>query len=262
MDTDLARLRPHDVAVTGFGSQADAYERARPSYPPDAVAWLVDALRIAPGRVIADVAAGTGKFTRLLAPSGADIVAVEPVERMREFLAATAPTASRVAAIAEALPFAAGSLDAISVAQAFHWFDERAALQEFHRVLRPGGRIGLIWNARDRLVAWVDALWAIMDRVERRAPSRDHDRWREIAFNDQSWFSDLHEATFSHEQVVTHDEAVERVLSVSHVAVLPRHERDVVLREVRAVLDTDPATAGKDIMAIPYRVDVYWAERR
>ncbi|MEX1007606.1 MAG: class I SAM-dependent methyltransferase [Acidimicrobiia bacterium] len=252
----------HEVAVTGFGTEAEAYERGRPSYPPDAVAWLADSLRIAPGRTVADVAAGTGKFTRLLAPYGADVVGVEPVDGMRAFLGATAPGVRVVAGAAEALPFADGSLDAITVAQAFHWFDALAALREFHRVLRPAGRVGLIWNARNRSVPWVDAMWTIMDRVEKRAPWRNHDEWRESAFVDQPFFTPLTEAVFRHEQLLTHDEAIDRMRSVSHIAVLPPAEQEVVLEEVRAVLDRDPATAGQDVIALPYRVDTYWTVRR
>ena len=81
----------HDVAAAGFGGEADAYERARPSYPPDAVAWLADALGVAPGRTVVDLAAGTGKLTRLLAPFGSELYAVEPVAGMRAYLAATVP---------------------------------------------------------------------------------------------------------------------------------------------------------------------------
>ncbi|HXY94955.1 MAG TPA: methyltransferase domain-containing protein [Acidimicrobiia bacterium] len=252
----------HHIAVTGFGTEAAAYERGRPSYPPDAVAWLVDALGIAPGRTVADVAAGTGKFTRLLTPTGASIVAVEPVDGMRRQLAVAVPSAPAIAAAAEALPLAVASLDAITVAQAFHWFDAAAALREFHRVLRPGGRVGLIWNARDRSVAWVDALWAIMDSVEKRAPSRDHDAWPASADVFGPWFTPLEQATFRNEQLLTRDEALDRLRSVSHVAALPPEEQARVLDRVRAVLDDDPATAGAEVVSLPYRVDAYWAERR
>jgi SAM-dependent methyltransferase len=255
-------LSLHDVAAAGFGGEADAYERARPSYPPDAVAWLAAALTVGPGRTVIDVAAGTGKFTRLLAPFGSDLRAVEPVPEMRALLAATVPGVQVVSALAEALPFTDGAADAITVAQAFHWFDAPTALREFHRVLSPGGRVGLIWNARDRSVGWVDAVWSIMDRVEKRAPWRDHDAWRETAFVDQPWFAPLAEATFHHEQVLTPDEVVDRVRSVSHVAVLPASEHVAVLDEVREVLDGDPATSGRSVVALPYRVDAYWAERR
>jgi SAM-dependent methyltransferase len=250
-------LSVHEVASSGFGAGADAYERARPSYPPDAVAWIVDALAITHGRDVADVAAGTGKFTRLLAPTGAWIVAVEPVAGMRARL----PRMPVAAASAERLPFREESLDAITVAQAFHWFDATAALAEFHRVLRPGGRLALVWNARDRSVPWVDEVWSIMDRVEKRAPWRAHDEWRDSAFVDTPWFGPLHEATFRHEQMLSPADVVERVRSVSHVAVLPPERRDAVLDEVRTLLRDDPATAGRDTLALPYRVDAFWAER-
>ncbi|MBV8950478.1 MAG: methyltransferase domain-containing protein [Actinobacteria bacterium] len=252
----------HEVAQTGFGNEADAYERARPTYPPDAVAWLVDALGIAPGRTVADLAAGTGKLTRLLVPSAARIVALEPLPAMYEVLRRREPNVAVVATTAETIGLRAASLDAITVAQAFHWFDAARALREFHRVLRPGGRVGLVWNARDRSVSWVDALWSVMDRVEKRAPWRDHDEWRESAFVDNEWFGPLHEATFRHEQRLTIDGVVDRFRSVSHVAAMAPAARDKVLDEIRSLLATDPATRGRAEVAIPYRVDCYWAERR
>jgi len=192
---------------------------------------------------------------------GATLIAAEPVAGMRTLLAAALAFVPTTGATAEALPLRVGSLDAIVVAQAFHWFDASAALAEFHRVLRPGGRIGLIWNFRDRSVPWVDELWSIMDSVEKRTPWRDHFDWRESAFAETPWFTPPREATFHHEQVLTPDEMVDRVRSVSHVAVLPSDRQRVVLDQVRAVLRAHPATAGKDLVAFPYRVDAYWAER-
>ena len=226
------------------------------------MAWLVEALRVGPGSRLVDLAAGTGKLTRLLAPSGASIVAVEPVAGMREVLHRTQPDVPTLAATAEALPFAAGSLDAVTVAQAFHWFDADAAFGELARVLRPGGRVGLVWNARDRSVAWVDQLWSILDRVEKRAPWRDHDQPLGAGFEPAAGLGPLHEATFQHEQRIGRDAIAERFTSVSHVAVLPAAQQHAVVDEVMAVLDADPATAGQAELAIPYRVDAYWLERR
>jgi SAM-dependent methyltransferase len=256
-------LSVHDVAAEGFGAEAAAYERSRPSYPADAVEWVVTALRVADGGRVCDLAAGTGKFTRLLAAAlpAASLVAVEPVREMSAFLTASMPDVPVVAGTAEGLPFSDASFDGIVVAQAFHWFDASSALVELHRVLRPGCRLALVWNARDRTVPWVDRVWSIMDRVEKRAPWRKHEEWHESAFVDTPWFGPLHEETFHHEQVLTPDEVVDRIRSVSHVAVLPADRQAAVLDEVRAVLDDDPATAGRAHVALPYRVDAYWTER-
>lgn len=251
----------HDVAAAGFNDPGD-YEAARPSYPPDAVAWFVERLRLAPGRRVADVAAGTGKLTRLLVPTGAELLAVEPVPGMRATFHGLLPDVAIVAGTAEALPFAAASFDAITVAQAWHWFDHERASAEAARVLRSGGRLGLVWNARDRTEPWVDEVWSIMDRVEKRAPWRDHENWRDSARKvPMPGFGELHEAEFRHVQEITPAGVVQRVASVSHVAVLSEPEREAVLGEVRAVLATHPAVRGRETVEIPYRVDCFWAER-
>jgi ubiquinone/menaquinone biosynthesis C-methylase UbiE len=213
---------------------------------------------------VGDVAAGTGKFTRLLIEAVPDrsLVAVEPVAGMRSVLADALPGVPPVGALAEALPFADGSLDGLTVAQAFHWFDAPVALREVARVLRPGGRLALVWNSRDRSVPWVDRVWDVVDRIEKRAPWRA-DQWRATAaaVDETPWFGPLHEATFHHEQDLTPEEVVDRIRSVSHVAVLSPDRQAEVFDEVRAILRDDPATAGRATLALPYRVDGFWTER-
>jgi SAM-dependent methyltransferase len=250
----------HPVAQEGFGAPAD-YETARPSYPSEAVAWLQDVLRLGTSKRVCDLAAGTGKLTRLLAPAVDGLFAIEPVAGMRETFRSLLPAVPVVAGTAEAMPIADASLDAVTVAQAFHWFDFDGAVAELARVLRPGGRFALVWNARDRSVEWVDQVWSIMDRVEKRAPWRDHEHWRDSARRAMPGFTPLHEADFRHEQALTPEDVVRRVASVSHVAVLPAAERAAVLDEVRDVVTSHPQTAGLATVAIPYRVDCYWAER-
>ncbi len=251
----------HDVAKVGFDREAEVYERSRPSYPPEAVAWLVDNLRIGPGGVVVDLAAGTGKLTRLLAPAGAALVAVEPVVGMSEVLRRVLPAVPVVAGTAEALPFEASSVDAVCIAQAFHWFDAGRAFAELARVLRPGGRVGLLWNARDRAVDWVDQVWAIMDAVEKHAPWRDHERGGDKNLHGHPGFGPLHAETFRHEHAMTPAGVVERIQGVSHVAVLEPAAQAVVLDSIRDVLATHPDTRGRDELRIPYRVDCYWLER-
>ena len=250
----------HGVAREGF-AEAERYERARPGYPPAAVAWLMEHLRIKPGAVVVDLAAGTGKLTRLLAPAGSTLLAVEPLGEMRRLLANLCPTVPVAGATAERLPMRTGSVDAVSVAQAFHWFDADAAFAELRRVLRPGGRVGLIWNARDRSVAWVDQVWSVMDRVERKAPWRDHDRDDDAVFGERDGFGPLARATFHHTQPITPDGVLDRFRSVSHVAVLPASQQEAVLDEVRQILASHPETKGRDELLLPYRVDCLWCER-
>ena len=124
------------LASRGFGAAADAYERSRPDYPPQAVEGLIRRLDLRPGRTVLDVGAGTGKLTRLLVPTGARILALEPVAEMRAKLVATTPGAEALDGLAEAVPLADASVDAAVCAQAFHWFDAPRALEELHRVLR------------------------------------------------------------------------------------------------------------------------------
>lgn len=265
----------HEVAVAGFGDSADVYDRSRPTYPPEVVEFFVSTLRIGTGRRVCDLAAGTGIFTRLIADRGADLVACEPVEGMRAQLRRHLPTVAALAGAAEHLPFVAGSLDAVTIMQALHWFDGPAASAELHRVLRPGGRVGFAWNARDRSIEWVDAVWSVMDRVERRAPWRMHDGpsaggeqfgdpngWTEGragAFTEG--FSPVSYHRFFHEQIVTPELVIDRVAGVSHVQILPETARHRVLAEVRAIVAEHPQCAGRTSLALPYRVDCYWTER-
>lgn len=251
----------HPVAAKGFGDQASNYEATRPSYPISVVEWFAGRLPLGPGDRVADLAAGTGKFTRLLVPLGAAVVAVEPVTAMRDTLRAAVPGVAAVAGVAEALPFAEASLDAVTVAQAFHWFDSAATVAELARVVRPGGGVGLVWNVRERDADWVARVWSIMDRVERNAPWRDHDRWRDTAEADWPGFERPEVATFHHDQVLSPEGVVARIASVSHVATLEPVEQAAVLDEVREVIAEHPETRGLDLLRIPYRVDAYAARR-
>jgi ubiquinone/menaquinone biosynthesis C-methylase UbiE len=250
----------HEVAAQGFNDPLD-YEAARPSYPPDAVAWFVAQLGIGPGRTVADLAAGTGKLTRLLRGTGATLLAVEPVAGMREAFRSLLPDVPLVACTTERLALRPDALDAVTVAQAWHWFDHDRAIAELRRTLRIGGRAGLVWNARERHEPWVDAVWDVVDRVEKHAPWRDHDNWKDSAFRAMPGFGPLVTAEFHHRQPVTPADVLRRISSVSHVAVLPAVQQQAVLDEVRAILDGHPDTAGRTDLAIPYRVDCLCFER-
>lgn len=250
----------HQTAASGFGAAADEYERSRPGYPQEAVDLLVRELRIAPGRRLLELGAGTGKLTRMLAGTGAVIVSVEPVEPMRRRFAEQLPQVAVLAATAETLPFAEASFDAAVAAQAFHWFDGSRALAELHRVLRSGGRLGLMWNIKDESVGWVAALTEVIEPYEREAPRARTGEWRK-AFSETDLFGELQHRAFSHEQILDQEALVTRIASVSFIAGLPEGGRDEVLHQVRQLAETHPDLRGRERFSLPYVTDVYWCER-
>jgi SAM-dependent methyltransferase len=252
--------RIHEAAARGFEAAVDRYERGRPSYPDDAVALLVDRLGIGPGRDVLELGAGTGKFTELLVPSGATITAREPVAAMRERLAARCPTVTVVDGTAESIPLGDASVDIVVAAQAFHWFDGVRALTEIHRVLRPDGGLGLIWNARDEGSAWERRITEIFDRVAGDGPRYRDLRWRD-PLDRSDLFGPLRSWQTRHVHEVSPDEFVDRMLSVSYVASASEPERARVVAEVTELLATDPELAGERIR-IPYRTDVFWTRQR
>lgn len=249
-------MNVHDVAARTYGAASDAYERGRPSYPPDAVACVVDALSIGASSVVVDLAAGTGKLTRLLVPTGARVVAVEPVEAMRTTLVATVPGIDVVAGAAEALPFATGSLDALVVAQAFHWFSVGPALAEAARVVRPGGGLALLWNQRDDTVPWVAELYRLMRWSDRPVPSYEDVDWAAMV-GEVGAFSPLEQRAFANEHELDAEALVDRVLSTSHIGVLPSEEQAALAERVRQLVAGFP-----ERFAFPHRTEVFWCHRR
>jgi len=213
----------HDYVSKGFGTTTDLYERIRPDYPTLAIDILVRELRIAPGRVVVDVGAGTGKLTRALVPSGATLIAVEPLVEMRERLAAEVPRAVPFAGTAEHMALRDGSTHAIVAAQAFHWFDGDKALAEFHRVLAPEGRVGLVWNVRDRRAPWVAAFDALVDAVDPERPDHRTGKWL-AAFDRTALFGPLEHMDVPYAQTLAPAE-IAAWASVNLVSLTPRLSR-------------------------------------
>ena len=243
--------RIRNANLTGYARSAGAYERGRPGYPPAAVDFLAARLRLCPGRTVVDLAAGTGKLTRLLLATGAEVVAVEPVAQMRAAL----PAGARVVdGTAEDMPLNTGSADAVAVAQAFHWFDGAAALAEIHRVLRPGGAMALVWNRRPL----EDPLHAAIERIvgpyRGSAPAHQSESWR-AAFADTALFGPLEERTFEHAREHDADGLVDRVGSTSVVAALDAGPRTEVLAAVRALAADGP-------VQLRYVCEVFVCDRR
>ncbi|MGH9043187.1 MAG: class I SAM-dependent methyltransferase [Acidimicrobiia bacterium] len=251
----------HEAASRGYQASADTYERARPGYSAEAVEHLLEGLRVVPGDVVVDVGAGTGKLTRVLAAQGATTVAVEPVQAMRRIFASMQPGMPVLGGTAEALPLRAGRVAAVAVGQAFHWFSAASALAEFHRVLRPGGRLGMVWNVRDESVGWVAALTRLIDSHVGAGPTFRSGAWQR-AFDSTPLFGPLHAATFPNEQRVDVDGVLARVASISYIAALPEAGRRRVTDQVLVLLADHPDTAGRDEFVIRHHTDVFWCERR
>lgn len=247
----------HPTAAEGFSRGVDTYSRGRPAFPPQALAWMLTDLELRAGTMALEIGAGTGKFTRLLTTSGATVIAVEPVAAMLERLVTELPAITALRGQAQNLPFASGIFDAVLCAQSFHWFASPAALAEIHRVLRPGGVLGLIWNIRDQSFDWVAKLTAIMAPFEGDAPRYDNGEWRR-AFPARE-FGPLLEKSFAYSHVGAPERViVDRVASVSFISALDAPTRERVLDQVRALIAATPTLAGADTVEFPYLTRVYW----
>jgi SAM-dependent methyltransferase len=251
----------HQAAAEGYTAKAEAYIRGRPEYPAAVKEWLRDDLALGAGKTVLDLGAGTGKFLPHLRTTGAAVIAVEPVAAMRAQLIERNPDIEAKPGTAEQIPLADGSLDAIVCAQAFHWFANPAALAEIHRVLKPGGMLGLIWNVRDESTAWVAALTGIMAPYEAGIPRYHSQEWRRLF--PAEGFGPLRERHFANthagpaEQVI-----VDRVLSVSFIAALPPAEQNDVAARIRELIAATPALAGKAEVAFPYDTAAFSCMRK
>lgn len=231
-----------------FELVADLYERARPEYPAEAIAWIVAELELRAGRTVLDLGAGTGKLTRALVPTGARVIAVEPGEQMLAQLRAAVPEAEPLLGAAEAIPLPDASVDGITIGQAFHWFRHEEALPELHRVLRPGGTVVLIWNARDHdhpIQREVRDLIGPFLPAGREPHSVD-------ALERSSLFGPIEHRRFRWVQDLDADALAARIGSVSFVASAPMDKRAELERALRQVV----AEAGGTV-TFPYVTEVY-----
>jgi SAM-dependent methyltransferase len=258
----------HDFAARGFERGAADYEKGRPSYPDDVLRVLRTSCGLGPSCDVVDVAAGTGKFTRLLEScSPRSVVAVEPVAGMRaELVAKSGPSVRAVEGTAQATGLADGCADLVTVAQAFHWFSTDEAAGELARVLRPGGWLALVWNTRDLSVGWEAEIDAIMTRLAGGAPRfRAHDAAWQAPIVESGMFGSVSSARFANSVAdVDLDVIFARVASTSYVSALPDAERAAVLDEVAeicrraGVVDAD----GRGRFADEYVTDLFWCQRR
>ena len=233
-----------------FELVADVYERARPEYPAEAVAWLVEELQLHEGRTVVDLGAGTGKLTRALVQTGSHVIAVEPGEAMLAELRRVLPDVEALVGGAEAIPLPDDSVDAVTVGQAFHWFRHDEAVPELHRVLRSGGAVGVVWNTRDQrrpLQRQISEL--IKALVPRDRPPVGHSAQ---ALESSGLFGPVEKRTFPFVQQLDAEAVVDRIASVSFVAAAPADVRAELDRQLRQAVDEQGGTVD-----FAYLTEVY-----
>jgi SAM-dependent methyltransferase len=234
-----------DSRRTSFGSVAAQYAALRPSYPDDAVRFLLGDV---PRRVL-DLGAGTGLLTERLVAAGHEVVAVDPSAEMLAELSARLPDVEVQVGSAERIPLPDGDVDAVVAGQAAHWFDPARAAPEIRRVLRPGGVVGLVWNARDESVPWVGALGELL-ADEARGHEADQtvvEQFVEALPAEEEWLES------GIVQTVTPEQLVAGIGTRSYVATMDAADREAFLGRIRDLLATHPGTRGRDSLGLPHR---------
>ncbi len=257
------------VLSKAFGAVAGDYDRLRPGPSPEALDWLVPK----GARDALEIGAGTGILTRLLAERLEHVTAVEPDDRMRAVLSTRLSNAAAgagvkvVAGQAEALPAADSSVDVVLAASAWHWVDEARAVPEAARVLRPGGRLSLVWSGPDRSVDWMRNLWAGgVELTSDEAAEADRRRRGRHAVNvdagdDSPFFP--HEAMLVRwHRPMTKEDLVALATTYSSVITMGEESRQAHLDAMRRYLDSISEQADLDEVQVPMRAYCWRARRR
>lgn len=236
--------------TAGFEKASAEYERGRPGYPADTVAFIVETARLGPGRTVVDLAAGTGKLTRELVLSGAEVIAVEPLGEMRARLSEQLQRIRVVEGLAERTGLPSESADAVTVAQAFHWFSSDDALAEMERILRRSGLLFLVWNKRDLSSPIQAAISRLTLPYVGEAPSYASGRWKEVMEATER-FEAVGEHRSSTVQVLDRAGVIDRVASTSYIANLPEETRAELLEKVGAIVPDG------ETVELPYTTATY-----
>jgi SAM-dependent methyltransferase len=239
-----------------FGAIAVDYDRLRPSPGAEAVDWLVPANC----QVAVDVAAGTGKLTRELAERVPTVIAVEPDERMRAVLADRSPGVTVLAGTGEEMPLPDASADALFVASAWHWLDPDRALPEIARVLRDGGRLGVLWTSRDRDIEWVRDLYQIPGEPPwDEAAETEHRRRRATGLDTVAGYLNATSTSFGFTRRMSLEDVAAMVATYSAVATADAEIRDALLDATRAKLSA--RFPDQDEIDLPMRTWCWRADR-
>jgi ubiquinone/menaquinone biosynthesis C-methylase UbiE len=230
-----------------FGGVADSYERGRPTYPREAAVWLTSDQPL----TVLELGAGTGKLTEQLVALGHDVHATEPDPQMLSILEKKHPDVRVSQAPAEEIPAGDASYDVVVSAQAFHWFDHDRALPEIARVLKPRGRLSLVWNQRDERIPWVKRLGKIIGTQDQL-----NDPGELLAASKR--FGEVEETSFRFWQAVDQHSIRDLVRSRSNVAVLSPAQQEAKMAEVLAFYEE--YGRGMDGMQLPYAATCFRAQ--
>jgi ubiquinone/menaquinone biosynthesis C-methylase UbiE len=223
----------HESANSGYSRNANVYNSGRPTYHPDLARRVVDRYG---GGVVVELGAGTGIFTRQIVDLGASVIAIEPVVSMRSALVEAVPEADVRLGAAEDIPLGDHSADTIVASQSFHWFNYRDALDEIHRVIKPGGHLVTVWNVRDESVDWVASYTKIVDTYVGDTPRHRNMGWRR-AINSDARFGSVDEWRIDNPYPTTPDGVIKRALSTSFIGAQPDSVQDDVAGEIRALVE-------------------------
>jgi SAM-dependent methyltransferase len=240
----------HSLAAR-FVDVADAYERGRPEYTPAVAETIAGELNIAPGDRVLDLAAGTGKLTRALLGAGLDVIAVEPQAELREILAASVGIERVLDGLAEEIPLPNASVAAVTVADAFHWFDQVAALREIKRVLIAGGGLAALRILPD----WSGASWAhevgnLIAELGQEHPQFQGPRWQDTARAQGCWTAPR-ELQLTMPQPASPEGVLDYIASMSWIAALPDDQRTETITRISELI-----TAGEMPDELPIHLTI------
>ncbi len=234
----------------GF-ERGSVYSGGRPDYPLTALEYFTSVLSLTSSTRAVDLGAGTGIFSRQIAPFLGTLVAVEPSKSMRDEFHRLTPGVEVVDGHDSSIPLHDASVDVVFVAQAFHWFTLPEALVEICRVLSPGGYLALIWNERDESVDWVQRLSVAMQWDTRQPYEVGKDFTSDLLSGP---FVNVERRDFRHAQTLDHEGLLLRVSSTSYLTTMEPSERGDIMREVNQVVDGLPET-----VELPYCTTTYVA---
>ena len=251
------------ILSRSFGDVADEYDRLRSGPSPEALDWLLPA-----GAVdVLEIGAGTGILTRLLVERVAHVTAVEPDDRMRAILEAAEVPAEIRAGHAEDLPATSASVDVVIAQSAWHWVDEERAVPEVARVLRPGGRLSLVWSGPDRSVDWMRSLWAggIIFSPEEQTDVDRQRRRRHLVNVDvggDSPFLEPETKLFRWTRPMAKADLVALAATYSAVITMDEDARRRHLEAMTRFLEDHEAFGGLTVIDVPMRAYCWRATRR